>query len=560
MNTKDSSLQRTQKEPWIPQLLIGFLFSFTVFIFAPIDMYLMNYSDFWFTLSSFIPMQLALFAATFLIVELVMTLCRRLPHSLYLMILTLLFALTLGLYVQGNYLNAFNEVLDGGTPQWTAKWKDALVNTAIWGAIFVAAICLLILRPKWITKLVSYTSALMLIMLGASLIISLITTDVDTKRRVYTSVNEQFVNSTEGDVILLMLDTLDTRLFDRMLQEDPGHLAELEGFTYYRNNGGTYRKTDASITAMMTGQFYYNEKPFWDYTEEAFANSTFFSDLNDNGITVNMYGESALLNTDLLPLISNLIRRESYIRSPIAFQNVLFKMVAYRYAPVVMQPYFFDQYAEKFADLEEPIAGKPAEHTLKHTAFSESLAEQGIAIDNSGRYFKYIALQGAHTPYRLDPEGSELPNSDGTMYEQALGAMRHVDKYLIALKESGVYDRSTIIIFADHGYSHTLGSPTLLVKPVNQRGELALSNAPTSLIDLRATVMDAFGLDSEAYGRPVRMWEGVTERERLFYVYDWAKISRGDAYMNPMTEYSIPVDGAADLDRYVKTGNVYSAP
>jgi len=67
---------------WLPQILCGLMLCFTIFIFAPIDMYIANASNFWFKLNHFMPTQLAFFAIVFVGIELVLTLLRFGPKQL----------------------------------------------------------------------------------------------------------------------------------------------------------------------------------------------------------------------------------------------------------------------------------------------------------------------------------------------------------------------------------------------------------------------------------------------------------------------------------------------
>ena len=133
-------------------------------------------------------------------------------------------------------------------------------------------------------------------------------------------------------------------------------------------------------------------------------------------------------------------------------------------------------------------------------------------------------------------------------------------EYLKMLKEKGTYDTSTIIILADHGINteHVCSSPTMLVKYPNQRsdGEITISDAPTSILDLRATVMYGAGLDYDSFGTPVHDWESVESRERFYYSYNYMRPTGYAFYLDTITEYAIP-DDATDLNSYTATGNVY---
>lgn len=543
---------------WLPQLLCGFLFSFMMTIFAPIDMYLLNRSDFWFTIGDFLPASLVLFAIVFVAVELVLFLIKKASKPIFYVCLSILFAMTVMLYVQGNYLCQNNTVLEGAAPVWNMQIKWMTIDLVIWIAVLLACLVFVILKPKLFTKLVSFVSAIIICMLSVSMGVSLVAAQQGTSsvRNAYGTAKDIFTLSENGDVLLFMMDTMDTRLFDRVIKEDPEYLEELNDFTYYRNCGGLYCKTNPTLTALFTGFYYKNERPFFVDVDDAFTNNTFFYDLKDQGYTVDLYALLNLCPDTMVEQADNFTIRDSYISDITSFTKVMTKMILYRYAPVAIQPFVYAEYLDNFAALEKKNQLEDGDCPKLDGWFERRLQNTGITIDNSRTFFKYYGRQGAHLPTRLNRNGEDVPDGSVDQYEHMLGSIKLLCNYIKQLKEKNVFDKSTVIIFADHGYG-LVCNPTVLIKYPNERqDELTLSTAPVSLIDLRATILDSIGADYAAYGTPFRLWEGVENRERFMYSYGNKTPSGIDFYMNIIREHAIPSD-ATDLENYVKTGQIF---
>lgn len=544
----------------LPQILCGLTLCFTIFVFAPIDMYALNSSNFWFTVKDFVPIFLMLFVAAFVILQVLFLGLRLLPRALYLLFLATLGGVMVATYVQGNYLCMTNEVLGGGALPWNDMLQSAGLNMLIWAAILFVFIGVMLVKPRFFTKMLSAVSALILVMEGAALAVTLVNyVQVDTSSNyVYYSNKDQYTYSQEGDVIIYMVDTLDTRLFDRVLEENPEYLKEFDGFTYYRNASSCYRKTDPSFVSILTGYLCRNENPFFTDVTKAFEESSFLPTLKQNGFDVNIYGgPSGLFNQETMKQVDNLLIKQPYIASWQGFAKTMLQMVAYRYAPNVLQPFVFGEYTDEFEQYKEVPDGLPASTYANDSRYRSSFREQGITIDNERRFFKFYAMQGSHTPYNMDRNGETVEAGSVDIYEKTLGSFSILDEMLAGLKESGVYDNATIIVLADHG-DGWICNPTLLVKyPQSDNEGIIKSEAPVELLDVRATVLYGAGLQYETFGTPVHMWEGVTDRQRIFYAYDWVKPEGFDFYLSKLTEYAVPAD-ATNLEEYVSTGNYYS--
>jgi len=185
--------------------------------------------------------------------------------------------------------------------------------------------------------------------------------------------------------------------------------------------------------------------------------------------------------------------------------------------------------------------------------------------------FKYIYLWPPHFPLRMNErlEYEELPRNRENFKRQAKGTLELVHLLLKKLEEIGVYDKTMIIIAADHGQNEgwkvgldaaaedsvpkipmieTLKAaalPLLLVKPFDADAELHISDAPVSLSDIPKTIISELRLTAQLPGVSVFDIKDSDSRRRrfLYYKSNWAKNLH---YLQPMREYF--VSGFAWLD------------
>lgn len=553
--------KKAKGRPLLPQVLCGLLLCFTVLIFAPVEMVAINSTNFWFGVGDFLPAFALLFAAAFVLVEAVFLLLRKLPYALYMLALSLLFGVTLCVYIQGTYLCLGNEVLTAGDPLWRNMLGEMVINTAIWAAVILASVCFALLKPKIFMKVVSAACALVLVMEGTALVFALNASRMSANiTSVYCSNEDYFTLSDNGDVVVVMLDTFDNRLLERAVVENPEYADVFSDFTFYENTSSSYGKTDTSFTSFMTGKLYHNEEPIYQFCRDAFRESRFFPALIENGMSIQIYGAPiGLLGEEQLSQVTNLRIRESEISSYKSFLKEMLCMIGYRYAPKTMQPFLIRDFINGFSVLQKQWFQLGEETTDDGLRFYNSLRSMGVTKDDSRRFFKFYTLLGAHDPVKTDRHMQEVDVMLTDRYEQLLGYFLVLDELFAQMKAQGVYDNSTVIVMGDHGMG-TIANPAFLVKYPGETGEvMRRSDAPVELLDLRATCAYGAGIDPAPFGTPAHEWEGVTDRERRLIDYEFRQPSGFNFYLNDMTEYIVPQD-AADLESYVPSGNVYKMP
>ena len=101
----------------------------TLAIFGPIELYLTNINEFWFTFREFWWIVLLAGFALFTIFFAIGTLLRGKFRTIY---TNLVIGLAFAFYVQGNWINTDYGVLDGKSIQWDEYSRLAIINTFIW--------------------------------------------------------------------------------------------------------------------------------------------------------------------------------------------------------------------------------------------------------------------------------------------------------------------------------------------------------------------------------------------------------------------------------------------
>ena len=328
--------------------------------------------------------------------------------------------------------------------------------------------------------------------------------------------------SEEQNIVVFLTDRLDGEWCDAVLDEYPELRTELDGFTYYQNTLSHYTYTFPSLAEMLTGTIYdFSEKD--SYFARCWQGENAFMRLRDNGFTVNLLPDARNctnmlneLNASCDNLVDPVITEKYIDRAEIRRQ--LLKLAAVHTAPYVVKSlcddaasvlsygeyirYVFDEnelYSNGVVSLHSDIR---LYDFLRSSAF-DAAAEKPVC--------SFIHLNFAHDENpemvsKLDIAGSNM------LYRSIRANFETVFLYLHAAKELGVYDNTTFILIADHGYGvdedEKSGQPlrpstaALMIKPANaEHGALKTDSTAALYNDmLPASLLEYAGLDHSAYG------------------------------------------------------------
>lgn len=170
----------------VTAIFLSLAFSFNIFIFAPVDSYYSGRSEFWFGITTLLPVIIPVFLLSMLIC-LAVTLF--MPKKLKPYIFALFMASTVALYVQGNFLTNGYPTLDGADIPWNTMISKGIINTIIWLFIFAAFLALAIFKKQVINTL---SKAVSIIIVGIELVTVL---TVSFSSAAYSSNTASFINT-----------------------------------------------------------------------------------------------------------------------------------------------------------------------------------------------------------------------------------------------------------------------------------------------------------------------------------------------------------------------------
>ena len=333
-------------------LAISFTAAFTVFLFAPLDLYLHNPKDFvvgWkFLLPNLLMFSLLGFIALS-VVLLVLFVCRKVVSGLILLLVlgvlvafanfafhlfsaiyTYLFAAivlaavlwillkklfkekaadVILLVMWGGFVIAYAQMLlfnsgmtaiTGDNANYGSLTPGHIANLLIWVIVAFLPLCVwIVLRAK--KKEFKYEKALVLTMLIISgmQIAGLVSTAVSAELPrgfdedpLCFSYEPILKFSPDDNILVFVLDRLDANYMTETLERYPELNQQLDGFTFYQDNISEFQHTFPSVTNMLTQHYYRDELTIAEYWEEAWSQHNVVDILRENGFSTNLYLDS----------------------------------------------------------------------------------------------------------------------------------------------------------------------------------------------------------------------------------------------------------------------------
>ena len=235
----------------IHHLLPGFSLVFTLFVFAPVDLYLSSAEEFWFSLGDLVRW-LAIFGfAAFVIISLLAVL---LPAKLSVAFRAAVGAGSILAWLQGNLLVPDYGRLNGRTVDWSAYTLQYVLHSLLWIAVITLFIILMFRFRKKFRRIMEAALCVLLVTQIISLSVFLIRGQQQKTGDRYLSRGGEFSVSSGRNVVVFVLDTFDSHLFGNLLQSYPDRIAsDFEDFTFYPDTVGGATRTKYAIPFILTG-------------------------------------------------------------------------------------------------------------------------------------------------------------------------------------------------------------------------------------------------------------------------------------------------------------------
>lgn len=535
-----------------PLIASTFFLVFTLFVFAPLEMYMGNISEFWFKTSQFwfVPTGLGVLAAiVILIVGFILHENAWQKYSAF------IFGLGIAIYVQGNFLNLKLGRLDGTSPRWSDYSINFAVNAMIWAVLIIAPIVLISRLKAKAMKLISALACLLILTQGLALLMLALGTDWQARMAEgsYVSRNGIMELADNHNIVMFILDMYGNDGFELLLKQEPELQNKFDGFTMFDNFTSEYALTQYALPFILTGQRLYNEKPLAEMTSERFQKAMYWRELRENNYKYNIFSADIIIPEWMNENVGNIKKADRKFSSYMDFTMFLSRFVASKYLPNVIKPYVWLDGTELVAITD---AANKDVYRGTNDEFKKEMAQTEMLINKEINQLSFIHIFGAHFPYSTDENGDY--KKDATEQAAYRGALQLVLNYIDKMRALGKYDDTTIIITADHGHSTNEAkrqSAPMVIKPKNAKGTMRRSSVPVCQLDIIPTIMSEAGLNAEhRYGKSLFEYTLTDKRSRLYYQTMFKDtISRCD-----LIEYSID-DADNTPENMHKTNRVYSA-
>ncbi len=370
---------------------------------------------------------------------------------------------------------------------------------------------------------ISGCMTLMLLVTGVSIVVT--NPPQKESTQLYVTQKDEFTMSQNENFVILVLDSFDSREFTELLSEHPEYRETFADFTYFENMNGVY------------------------------SGSPLFTALKERGYLIDLY-EDELYTQDenALSDFDNIIIANYHVNSWTGLAKQELKLVGFRYAPFDLKRFCMTK--KSGFDEEILVDCGYKGFNSENYYFKGDLEDNEIVMDDTQKRFKFIHLMGAHTPFIYDEDCNIIDMKDGTYRQNAEASITLATMYIDALKKSGAYDDTALIIMADHGYNGDYTSEYEFMRQaalflVKGRGEthdaMQTSQIPVAYEDLPGAyerLMDGEG-SNEIFD-----WQENDSRERRFLYYEFNK-------EGIMTEY-IQTGHAQDMTTMVPTGREFN--
>ena len=552
---KADNSQTAQKHSFlhemIPAICLAAAGCFMLCIYAPLEIYMNNKTEFWFDFQVLFPQLIRMFLIFFIAAMLLAILMRKISRQAYKILLLVASVIFVSMFIQGTFLVGNMPAMDGRSIDWSSYIVDNIITAVIFAVICGAMIYgFRKLNDKGFSFVIKGISASVFTLMAVMLVIVTVSTNgLEQKTMVHVSNREINAYSKDANYIVFVLDALDGKRFEEVMENHPEYKEQFKDFTFFPDTMGAYPFTSRAVPHMLTGAVYENQEDFAAFTTKAMDESPLFRELEERKYDLGVYETDLVYNNENIARFENVDygrvdlnpETKNYFMKEQTFL-VLFKYLPYcfkQYVPVNIGAFRYLMGGGTFSDINR--------------VFYEELLDSELTAEEA-RKFKFIHLEGAHVPYKYDKDLNILPDYNGSYEQNIEASMTLTNYYLNRLKEIGAYDNSVIIVLADHGYSDdkegldaTLDrtNPFLMVKGVNESHDFTSSDQQVTYWNL----MESFErlLDGQNAEEAFRFEMDPEGRRYLFFEYEKE---------NHLVEY-IQTGNAADIETLKPTGNTY---
>ena len=464
-----------------------------------------------------------------------------LPQKLHSAYVTLLFGLGLVVWIQGNFLVADYGAFTGAAIDWTIEsWRNPY-EIALW----IGLPALVVAATRYTFRIAPFASGALVTLQAAALITTALRADSATPAKWRGLAESMFELSRKQNIIHIVLDGFQSDLFGEILAEERRTLdRSFSGAVFFENHTGAFPTTIASVPAMLSGRVYRNDRSLQRYVRDIYQQGSLFKSLRAGGYRVD----------SLTEMHHDKESATNYYRLPRPYVSYddytqfttwhLADLSLFRHAPHLLRPAIYNGQAWRLQTLFGPGDTNTRKyHPVNGAVVLDELAHR-LTPSTDEPVYKFIHVGIPHQPVTLDGncQFTGVVRATRTSYKgQARCAVMRTAAVLDRLKSEGVYDNTFVVVSSDHGIGHVSPSfandrqtpggklsslagkamALLVVKPLNSKGPVRSSPAPTTITDIPATVLGGVGLAHSMPGEPALTLSPTGPRTRPWATYDW---------------------------------------
>lgn len=563
MHTSIQSFQ-IDRDRVLQALLVSCCFILLLSFLTPLDIFFNNTKEFDYLFNEIYLYLLLVSLCLILLLTLILIL---IPKSVFERVLSLFLVITILLWVQGTIFYIDYGPLDGSEINWDKWATQGYVEAGIWSLLIIVTI---IFSP-YIRKFINKICFVIILMLISAFAIEYFGYAPLDSREVIFDESIKFDFSSDKNVILILVDEVQSDVFDEILTEHPEFKEQFSGFVYYPDTVAGSPFTETSVPNILTGTYYDNSVQYPKYIEKAYLGTSIPKVLKERGYEVDLVPTFFDFTISKDPSVaSNLIKKGQItnIWQGLSDSLHLIDISIFRSVPHLLRKYVINE--SKWFLSQFVSRNKSKLSHLDWLSGDKNFYGEYAKINDSVRVpvFKFFHLKGCHVPFDRNANGEYVRGATTReSYKNFLiYNLKRLISFLDELKSKGIYDRSLIYIFGDHGAgrydelkintepvenngyikSSTVpikikarAIPLFMTKGFSSTGELKISRKPVALSDIPQMVFKDLNIKLGHQQEGLLDNESPSQHNRRYLFWEYPNI-------DPLYEYNIK--GNAWLD------------
>lgn len=439
--------------------------------------------------------------------------------------LAILFGYMLTSYIQVLFLNGH---YNGFFENYAGKYKPIsegikIVNLIVWLIFLFLPLAILciekISKKNFYNKLALFSSIIILSMQLVGFATAAPNADFRRYDKSFFPSIDQQLNLSKPEkenIIVFILDRTATGYVDEVFDIYPNAKKNFEGFTYYRDNIPEYGQTFPSVISMLTGQDFLQTESRSSFSKRAWQNATLFTELRKRDYTINaLFDELSTYYdiNDIFDKIDNIVYldKDRIVNQWQALKSMT-KLSLQRTLPYIFKKTINFDYPNELNTITNCYASSyfPSNiGAMSDERFAQKLNTLGLSANNDKNTISFVHLDCSHA-------------DDWRAATYKIFNM--LGDYFIQMRKLGIYEKSTIILSADHGAGGYGRNAALFIKEKGQdNGALQIdSTSKLSNGYFLSTIFELIGADDK---KPTTSYFDIIHRKltssRYYYDVSW---------------------------------------